>query len=455
MNIKAVLFYITCAVLFADSSGDVELCLKCVCDKKVLIKPLYTVSCSHLGLQDTFRNVGQWPEYSQQQETRMAVNFDWNDIKHLKKFPNIPGIVSLSFRHNKMTEIQGSAFVKLDNLKVLDLSYNQLTAEGVQADVFRGPYSSQRYNPLGIAVLDLGSNQIHALSPHSFEHLPNLMELRLNNNPLKVLSPATVMALSSPESLQTLDLSYTGLSDLPETFVQLSSVRHKLQFLYVNGNRFSHVPQTLAALGDSLQKLNLNDNPIPELDEDSFRGLLLLRELNISAMSHLGRIGPSTFTHLRSLEILFCSYNHNLTEIDEEAFGYGVIDWTLKELHLQSNALHTLPAQLAPWKELDVVDVRDNPWHCDCDMDWFISDLLPILENTNPDFVLALQSPPKHIWDRSSVLRSAFDAVGIVLLISVAVLIVFYHIKCRRSVTHSTQTQVTPNIRYMKANTEA
>jgi hypothetical protein len=115
------------SVLFADSSGDVELCLKCVCDKKVLIKPLYTVSCSHLGLQDTFRNVGQWPEYSQQQETRMAVNFDWNDIKHLKKFPNIPGIVSLSFRHNKMTEIQGSAFVKLDNLKVLDLSYNQLT----------------------------------------------------------------------------------------------------------------------------------------------------------------------------------------------------------------------------------------------------------------------------------------------------------------------------------------
>jgi hypothetical protein len=92
--------------------------------------------------------------------------------------------------------------------------------------------------------------------------------------------------------------------------------------------------------GDSLQKLNLNDNPIPELDEDSFRGLLLLRELNISAMSHLGRIGPSTFTHLRSLEILFCSYNHNLTEIDEEAFGYGVIDWTLKEVLLAFILVH-------------------------------------------------------------------------------------------------------------------
>jgi hypothetical protein len=57
----------------------------------------------------------------------MAMNFDWNDIKHLRKFPNISGIVSLSFQHNKMTKIEGSAFIELDNLKVLDLSYNQLT----------------------------------------------------------------------------------------------------------------------------------------------------------------------------------------------------------------------------------------------------------------------------------------------------------------------------------------
>jgi hypothetical protein len=72
----------------------------------------------------------------------------------------------------------------------------------VQADVFRGPYSSQRYDPLGIIILDLGSNQIHTLSPYSFEHLPNLTELRLNNNPLKVLGPSTLMALGSPENLK-------------------------------------------------------------------------------------------------------------------------------------------------------------------------------------------------------------------------------------------------------------
>jgi hypothetical protein len=82
-------------------------------------------------------------------------------------------------------------------------------AEGVQADAFRGRYSSQQYDPLSIVVLDLGNNQIHALSPHCFEHLPNLMELRLNNNPLKVLTPATLVALGSPDSLQVCEPQVT------------------------------------------------------------------------------------------------------------------------------------------------------------------------------------------------------------------------------------------------------
>jgi hypothetical protein len=61
------------------------------------------------------------------------------------------------------------------------------------------------------------------------------------------------------------------------------------------------------------------------------------------------------------------------------------------QLHLQSNGLHTLPARLAPWNDLNVVNVQNNPWRCDCDMNWFISDLMPVLAKTNPDLVLALQ----------------------------------------------------------------
>jgi hypothetical protein len=87
-------------------------------------------------------------------------------------------------------------------------------AEGVQADAFRGRYSSSRYEPLSIVVLDLGNNQIHTLSPHSFEHLPDLMDLRLNNNPLKVLTPATLMALGSPDNLQVSEPQVTCTFDV-------------------------------------------------------------------------------------------------------------------------------------------------------------------------------------------------------------------------------------------------
>jgi hypothetical protein len=122
-----VLVLLVVAFLLASISGNTDLCLKCMCYKKALIQPLYTVNCSHHSLQDTFPDIEQWPEYAQQQETRMAMNFDWNDIRHLKKFPNIPGIVSISLQHNNMVKIEDSAFVQLDNLKALDLSCNQLT----------------------------------------------------------------------------------------------------------------------------------------------------------------------------------------------------------------------------------------------------------------------------------------------------------------------------------------
>jgi hypothetical protein len=60
----------------------------------------------------------------------------------------------------------------------------------------------------------------------------------------------------------------------------------------------------------------------------------------MSAMSQLRRIGPSAFTHLKSLEILYCSYNRNLTELDKEAFGYGDNPWTLREVRTFSFDAH-------------------------------------------------------------------------------------------------------------------
>jgi len=64
------------------------------------------------------------------------------------------------------------------------------------------------------------------------------------------------------------------------------------------------------------------------------------------------------------------------------------------------------------------------------------------------------RSPQKNILDKSSVLRSTLNVCIIILLISIACLVVMYHLNRRRRAMHSTQTQAGASVRYMKANTE-
>jgi hypothetical protein len=40
------------------------------------------------------------------------------------------------------------------------------------------------------------------------------------------------------------------------------------------------------------------------------------------------------------LEVLFCSYNRYLTELDEEAFGFWDNPWTLREVQLVFFSTH-------------------------------------------------------------------------------------------------------------------
>ncbi|PSN31053.1 hypothetical protein C0J52_22953 [Blattella germanica] len=351
--------------MLAVRSEDINLCTKCRCIKRNLIQPFYTANCSHLALSHTFPNLTLWPEYAQAPDTRLAANFDWNNIRNLHKFPRLLGI----------------------------------------ADSFRGRYSPEHYEPLGIVVLNLGYNNIHSLGPHAFEHLPNLTALRLNNNPLTLLDDTTLLALESPISLQ---------------------------------------------------KLNLNDNPISELQEDSFRGLVTLREINISAMPHLSRIGPSTFSHLKNLEVLHCSYNPHLADVDAEAFKYGDNKTPLRE---------------------------DNPWRCDCGVLWLVNKLVPFLENSTPDQVMQLhcseplnlsgmsilsfknpdnqaklcnnQHKPSTTKSSYNALNAALLAVGIILLISTAVSVTTLFILRRwTNRTINFKLFVSPNIRYVRTRFE-
>lgn len=84
----------------------------------------------------------------------------------------------------------------------------------------------------------------------------------------------------------------------------------------------------------SLQLLNMNDNPIPKIEADSFPRLSNLMELHLSGLRTLKKITAKSFLPLVNLKILVCNFNHQLEIIDSDAFAGLQTKLNLKEVSL-------------------------------------------------------------------------------------------------------------------------
>lgn len=158
---------------------------------------------------------------------------------------------------------------------------------------------------------------------------------------------------------------------------------NKLAELFLNGNKFLAVPQSLFAVGDSLEFLHLSDNPIEIIDDKSFTGLSELKQLNISALSELTEIKAYSLKPLASLEVLYCRGNKNLSSFDMKNLRELK---HLKELDVSHNGLTTLDfgeieisedseklsngekgeKKHDDFEKLRVLRLAGNPWNCDC-----------------------------------------------------------------------------------------
>lgn len=329
------------------------------------------------------------------------IDLSRNEIKRTEHglFARLGLLTHLNISRNAIDDIPRFTFADLENLEVLDISYNRLRA--IPFQVF-GPMGKLQY-------LDISHNQIASFLDYYFNPNRHLKQLFLNNNNLvKITSNALV-----------------NLKDL--------------EVLDVSSNRLDYIPKSLFDNFDELRSLNLSYNQFENLTHECFKNLKNLQWINLGG-NRLRALPPTLFQHnenlstiylerteisviqntnfqgLDKLQRLYIRHNEFLREIEPFVFQDTP---SITHLDISANAMTFLPLSLEMLDKLQELRIGNNPWACDCRMEWFASwaerrkdiikselscrlsypnDMLTILNHTNCKAPVLVSSSPLTLY---------------------------------------------------------
>ncbi|KAI4502370.1 hypothetical protein M0802_002282 [Mischocyttarus mexicanus] len=235
------------------------------------------------------------------------------------------------------------------NLQVLNVSHNMLEYIDDNALNNRIPK---------LKILDLSSNKLSFVNETILEHLKILEYLSLANNPIG--DGIHENAFWSLTKLKHLDLrNISGSYFSGELFKNLTN----LSTLDLSWNPISTIP----LLPINLEELDISGTLIFQLG-----GLYLprLREFKVNNMPNLTKVALNDLENLTSLEILSLVGCRNLIQFTVWPYR-GTLLPRLQRLSIDDCALETLESDLRLiLQRTAVVSLRDNPWKCDCRMQW-------------------------------------------------------------------------------------
>ena len=219
-----------------------------------------------------------------------------NSLDGLHNIPKINTVVDINLFSNLITEIHPHTFNNLPNLCILYLGDNSITE--IHPDTFNNlPYLYKLY---------LGDNSITEIHPDTFNNLPYLHKLYLGDNSITEIHPNTFSNLPMIESL----------------------LMDKNQITEIHPNAFSNLP--------ILRELNLSENLITGIHPDTFNDLPKLRHLHLNNNS-IKEIHPDTFNNLHELIFLFI-YNNSIKALLPNTFNNMN---ALVNLQISYNAIKT------------------------------------------------------------------------------------------------------------------
>lgn len=365
------------------------ICKKCNCDAKNKI-----IECSNKSLKKMF-SIEDWAALNATKDDYEVLKLDHNELENIDVvFPSLRfPLKVIDFRHNKISKFGNSIFANLSYLEELNFANNLIKTENFKPEIFKGKYSPDEFEPIPLKRLVLSFNLLQNFDPEIFEHTRHLQELFLDNNPFQIIHTNVLNAFSDIPQLQKLDMSRMELSSLPE------EIFHPLQALKVlklEGNLFRTIPKALN-YAKNVRELSLCENPIGDLSEkENFMPpMAKLEKLNMTYMGSMHVIGKGSMSGLENLKEIRLSNNHHLSFIHPSAFTFRAKDnqeltqWPLvNKVFLDNNNLSSIDNLVfIKWEKMEEVHIHDNPWLCDCELEWVIEILMPAINKTTPHLI--------------------------------------------------------------------
>ncbi|XP_068620533.1 chaoptin-like [Battus philenor] len=327
---------------------------------------------------------------------------NWNNINYELK--NM--IVTFDLSNNQLQS--QPALGIMENLKVLNLSYNNLTVAKLsdrqlynkltEVDFSYNAikdikvYSSENiYNEL--EKLDLSNNILDNIPETVFDFLSKLEHLNLSNNHLTSLNLLSFIGL---KNLQNLQLAYNQIVDIESSKLQsvkLTGTSTDVSLIHVNDTQLidldishAHIKNLTNRSFDNfthLEKLVLTYNEISTVNKDSLIKLNNLQFLDLSS-NQLKFLQPGTFKNNYNLKLLNISHNslidlnygtlRGLVSLDILDLSFNYIENLEKDIFSETESLKSLIVDNNRIKSLnsyELIDLHisklsigDNPIPC-------------------------------------------------------------------------------------------
>ncbi|XP_063392291.1 leucine-rich repeat neuronal protein 1-like [Cydia fagiglandana] len=362
-------------MVYVTEAPSGVICTTCACADN-------RVDCANKDIRASF-SVDDWKALEAFRPTE--IDLSRNRIATLSELPALP-VQNLTVSNSEVEVIESGCFKHLrDTLVTLDLSNNKITTSSLDRRIFMTTVEGDKLLPFNkLTFLNLANNDIHSLPKDMFFSTPEITHLDLSGNPLAYIDSITLGTISDLTMLRNLSLSSCDLETLPEGIFRRL---RRLQGLDLSMNKFTTVPATINE-ATNLQVLILDKNPFETINDNTpFKTLIKLRELYIRRCSKLKSITSGALGGLESLSILHISYNPRLSTLEPKFLVWEDDDEVekhplIKELYLNNNNITEINAYyLDRWNLLENGDFTNNPYDCDCDSQWMVDVLIPLLQD--------------------------------------------------------------------------